>query len=114
MTNNCDAPDSTIGSGLISTLHANYEEFLNSCEFNNLYAFTTSAQKSYSTAVFRPGDALLFGPETRGLPADILDSLEGDNKLRIPMISASRSLNLSNTVSIAVYEAWRQQGFDGC
>ena len=94
-------------------LYENYQEFLNSCEFNNLYAFTTRARMTYSEAVFSPGDALLFGPETRGLPAEILDSLDGDNKLRIPMVSTSRSLNLSNTVSIAVYEAWRQQGFGG-
>jgi tRNA (cytidine/uridine-2'-O-)-methyltransferase len=91
--------------------YENYEEFINTFEFNNLYAFTTRAQKTYSETAFRPGDALLFGPESRGLPAKILDSLPGDNKLRIPMASASRSLNLSNTVSIAVYEAWRQQGF---
>jgi tRNA (cytidine/uridine-2'-O-)-methyltransferase len=90
----------------------NYEEFINACEFNNLYAFTTRARKTYSDAAFRPGDALLFGPESRGLPDEILNSLPGDNKLRIPMVAASRSLNLSNTVSIAVYEAWRQQGFD--
>ena len=94
-------------------LYENYQQFLNSFEFNNLYAFTTRARKTYSEAVFSPGDALLFGPETRGLPAEILDSLDGDNKLRIPMVSTSRSLNLSNTVSIAVYEAWRQQGFGG-
>ena len=93
------------------TSHQNYQEFLNSCEFNNLYAFTTRARKTYSEVAFSSGDALLFGPETRGLPAEILDSLEGDKKLRIPMLSTSRSLNLSNTVSIAVYEAWRQQGF---
>ena len=85
--------------------------FKNTCEFNSLYAFTTKAQKSYSDALFNPGDALLFGPESRGLPAEVLDSLSGDNKLRIPMAADSRSLNLSNTVSIAVYEAWRQQGF---
>lgn len=94
-------------------LYRNYQEFLNSSEFNNLYAFTTKAQRIYSEAVFNPGDALLFGPETRGLPTEILDSLEADRRLRIPMVSASRSLNLSNTVSIAVYEAWRQQGFHG-
>jgi tRNA (cytidine/uridine-2'-O-)-methyltransferase len=86
----------------------NYDEFINTCEFNNLYAFTTRARKAYSDAAFRPGDALLFGPESRGLPDEILNSLPGDNKLRIPMVAASRSLNLS----IAVYEAWRQQGFD--
>jgi tRNA (cytidine/uridine-2'-O-)-methyltransferase len=91
--------------------YESYREFLNSCEFNNLYAFTTHAQKIYSAAAFSPGDALLFGPETRGLPAEILDSLGGDKKLRMPMVSTSRSLNLSNTVAIAVYEAWRQQGF---
>ena len=91
--------------------YGNYEEFIISFEFNDLYAFTTRAQKTYSEAAFRPGDALLFGPESRGLPAEILNSLSSDNKLRIPMASASRSLNLSNTVSIAVYEAWRQQGF---
>ena len=91
--------------------YENYEEFFISREFNDLYAFTTKAQKTYSEATFRPGDALLFGPESRGLPAEILKSLPSDNKLRIPMAPASRSLNLSNTVSIAVYEAWRQQGF---
>jgi tRNA (cytidine/uridine-2'-O-)-methyltransferase len=93
--------------------YENYQQFLNSCEFNNLYAFTTRARKTYSETAFSPGDALLFGPETRGLPAEILDSLDGDNKLRIPMVSTSRSLNLSNTVAIVVYEAWRQQGFSG-
>ena len=91
--------------------YENYDEFIISFEFNDLYAFTTKAQKTYSEAAFRPGDALLFGPESRGLPTEIMNSLPSDNRLRIPMASASRSLNLSNTVSIAVYEAWRQQGF---
>jgi tRNA (cytidine/uridine-2'-O-)-methyltransferase len=93
--------------------HDSYQGFLNSCEFNNLYAFTTRAQKNYSDAVYLADDALLFGPETRGLPVEILNTLAGDNKLRIPMVADSRSLNLSNTVSIAVYEAWRQLGFEG-
>ncbi|MDH3386289.1 MAG: tRNA (cytidine(34)-2'-O)-methyltransferase [Gammaproteobacteria bacterium] len=91
--------------------YRNFEDFKKSCEFNNLYAFTTKANRIYSSAVFEPEDALLFGPETRGLPGEILDSLHGDKKLRIPMTSTSRSLNLSNTVAIAVYEAWRQQDF---
>jgi len=91
--------------------HDSYAAFINSCEFNNLYAFTTRASRIYSEASFGPGDALLFGPESRGLPLEILESLNGDNKLLIPMVSTSRSLNLSNTVSIAVYEAWRQMGF---
>jgi tRNA (cytidine(34)-2'-O)-methyltransferase len=94
-------------------LYGNYQEFMNKCKFNNLYAFTTRAQKPYSEAIFSPDDALLFGPETRGLPVEILDSLGSHNKLRIPMVATSRSLNLSNTVSIVVYEAWRQQGFVG-
>jgi len=93
--------------------YANYPEFIKTCKFNNLYAFTTKGGRAYSDAEFDPGDALLFGPESRGLPAVILDSLTGDNKLRIPMTLPSRSLNLSNTVAIAVYEAWRQQGFRG-
>jgi tRNA (cytidine/uridine-2'-O-)-methyltransferase len=93
--------------------YGGYDEFIKNCEFNNLYAFTTKGECHYSDAEFESGDALLFGPESRGLPAVILDSLPDDNKLRIPMTQQSRSLNLSNTVAIAVYEAWRQQGFRG-
>ena len=94
-----------------TALHGSYAEFVNTIEFNNLYAFTTKAQRTYSDASFAPGDALLFGPETRGLPPEILDSLHGDNKLRLPMVDDSRSLNLSNAVAIATYEAWRQLDF---
>ena len=93
--------------------YANYPDFIKNCKFNNLYAFTTRGEQSYSETGFGPGDALLFGPESRGLPMWILDSLPGDKKLRIPMAPQSRSLNLSNTVAIAVYEAWRQLGFRG-
>ena len=92
--------------------HGSYKAFINNCEFNNLYAFTTRACRIYSEVSSSPGDALLFGPESRGLPLEILASLDGDNKLLIPMVSTSRSLNLSNTVSIAVYEAWRQLDFE--
>jgi tRNA (cytidine/uridine-2'-O-)-methyltransferase len=91
--------------------YSDFEDFINRCEFNNLYAFTTKAERIYSDVEFASGDALLFGPESRGLPPEILQSLARDNRLRIPMVATSRSLNLSNTVSIAVYEAWRQQGF---
>lgn len=93
--------------------YSGYDEFVKTCKFNNLYAFTTRAKRPYSDASLKSGDALLFGPESRGLPSEILNSLPGDNKLRIPMVATSRSLNLSNTVAIAVYEAWRQQGFRG-
>jgi len=93
--------------------YSNYGEFINNCNFNNLWAFTTKGERTYNDVDFSADDALMFGPESRGLPVEILDSLSADNKLRIPMTTASRSLNLSNTVAIAVYEAWRQQGFDG-
>jgi tRNA (cytidine/uridine-2'-O-)-methyltransferase len=93
--------------------YESYEVFLNDCKFNNLYAFTTKGTRFYSDVSFAPDDALMFGPESRGIPQQILDSLDGDKRLRLPMMDNSRSLNLSNTVSIAVYEAWRQQGFAG-
>lgn len=96
--------------------HENYEAFLASIQNTRdktLYALTTKGQTSYSLAKFKAGDILLFGPETRGLPADILDTLASDQKLRLPMLGDSRSLNLSNTVAITVYEALRQQNFTG-
>ncbi|MFY9333403.1 MAG: TrmH family RNA methyltransferase, partial [Porticoccaceae bacterium] len=68
---------------------------------------------SYAAVAFSPGDALLFGPETRGLPEEMRNALGPANVLRLPMQANSRSLNLSNTVSIVVYEAWRQLGFAG-
>jgi tRNA (cytidine/uridine-2'-O-)-methyltransferase len=92
-------------------LYQSYEDFIKDCNFNQLYAFTTKAKRSYSDACFAQGDALLFGPESRGLPANVLDSLNSDNKLLIPMAKDSRSLNLSNTVAVGVYEAWRQLDF---
>ena len=92
--------------------YRSYKEFLKLSKINQLYGFSTKAKRTYSEAKFTPGDALLFGPESRGLPAEVLESLDCDNKLRIPMVEDSRSLNLANTVSIAVYEAWRQQEFN--
>ena len=92
-------------------LYQSYEDFIKDCNFNQLYAFTTKAKRSYSDACFAQGDALLFGPESRGLPTNVLDSLSSDNKLLIPMAKDSRSLNLSNTVAVGVYEAWRQLDF---
>ncbi len=76
-------------------------------------AFTTKASRRYSEFRFQPGDALLFGPETRGLPDDILAEFHPAHRLRLPMVTQQRSLNLSNAVAIAVYEAWRQTDFDG-
>lgn len=78
-----------------------------------LFAFTTKASRHYHEASFRAGDAFLFGPESRGLPPEVLESLAPEQRLRLPMLPQNRSLNLSNTVAVAVYEAWRQCGFDG-
>lgn len=94
-------------------VHPNWETYLTSCKPKNIYALSTKGSLCYSKVKFEPGDALLFGPETRGLPEDIRTSLGGSNVLRLPMQKNSRSLNLSNSVSILVYEAWRQQGFSG-
>ena len=76
-----------------------------------VYACSTKGSRCYAQATFVPGDALLFGPETRGLPDTVRSDLPADQILRIPMLANSRSLNLSNSVSIMLYEAWRQQGF---
>ena len=77
------------------------------------YALSTKGKKAYHEAAFCEGDYLVFGPETRGLPASYLDALEPDKVLRLPMVENSRSLNLSNTVAVVVYEALRQNGFQG-
>jgi tRNA (cytidine/uridine-2'-O-)-methyltransferase len=77
------------------------------------FAFTTGAQASLYDARFAAGDVLVFGCETSGLPADVLATFDEEAQLRIPMRPAVRSLNLSNAVAVAVYEAWRQAGFAG-
>jgi len=77
----------------------------------NVYALSTKGQQPYHQATFTAGDYLVFGPETRGLPENYLSSLHKDYVLRLPMLEHSRSLNLSNTVAIVVYEALRQNHF---
>ena len=76
-----------------------------------LLAVETDARLSYADFAYRAGDALMFGPETRGLPAHVRERIGDEHSLRIPMRPASRSLNLSNAVALVVYEAWRQLGF---
>ena len=71
-------------------------------------ALTTKAQNNYAAIRYQEDDVLVFGPETRGLPSELLDAWIPEHKLRVPMQASSRSLNLSNTVAIVVYEAWRQ------
>ena len=77
-----------------------------------IFAYSTKGQHNYTDVAYQPGDALLFGPETRGLPVEYLKTLPKEQVLRIPMREHSRSLNLSNTVAIALFEAWRQQDFE--
>ncbi|MBA1273184.1 tRNA (cytidine(34)-2'-O)-methyltransferase [Stutzerimonas azotifigens] len=76
-----------------------------------LFAFTTKGSQPFHEVGFRRGDAFLFGPESRGLPTEIRDAFPESQRLRLPMQPDSRSLNLSNTVAVAVYEGWRQLGF---
>jgi tRNA (cytidine/uridine-2'-O-)-methyltransferase len=76
-----------------------------------LFAISTRGKYSYSEINYQPGDSFLFGPETRGLPQQLLDGMSQDSILRIPMLPNNRSLNLSNAVAVVVYEAWRQLGY---
>lgn len=93
--------------------YPNWEEFLKSVSPPRLFAFSTRVRRLYTEMEYQEGDALLFGPETRGLPQDLLDSFPEEYKLRLPLQPGNRSLNLSNAVAVVVYEAWRQQGFSG-
>jgi len=94
-------------------IHDSLDAYLQAQRPPRLYAFSTKGKQHYGSARFAKNDALLFGPESRGLPADVLQALPAEQVLRLPMRENSRSLNLSNTVAIAVFEAWRQFGFDG-
>lgn len=94
-------------------VHDTLEACLDTLPAARLYAFTTKGAQPYHEVKFRPGDALLFGPESRGLPEDVLQKLAPEQRLRLPMLPHNRSLNLSNTVAVAVFEAWRQCGFAG-
>ena len=78
-----------------------------------LFSVETGGTRAYSEASFRSGDALIFGSETRGLPAQVLDEVPRERRLQIPMRAGNRSLNLSNAVALVVYEGWRQNGFGG-
>ena len=93
--------------------HKTYQDFLVAIKGKRVLACTTKTTTFHTQANFQDSDVLLFGPETRGLPAEILDALPLEQKLRIPMRSNSRSMNLSNAVSVFVYEAWRHLDFEG-
>lgn len=93
--------------------HESYEAFLRAERPERLFALTTKGTPAHSAVSYQAGDYLLFGPESRGLPAEILDALPPEQKIRIPMRAESRSMNLSNAVSVVVYEAWRQLDYAG-
>ena len=95
------------------TVHADYAAFLEAERPQRLFGLTTKGSTPYHEVSFKAGDYLMFGPETRGLPPDIRDALPADRRLRIPMLPQSRSLNLSNSAAVVLYEAWRQVGFEG-
>ncbi len=89
----------------------NYQNYLNKQGSDSLYAISTKGTQIYSDCKFNINDSFIFGPETRGLPKSILDEFDTEKILRIPMLENSRSLNLSNTASIIIYEIWRQNKF---
>ncbi len=91
--------------------HTDLTACLKTVQPNRVFALSTKGQQCYSAVHYQPGDLFLFGPESRGLPAEVRDGLPAEQVLRIPMLANSRSLNLSNSAAVLLYEAWRQQGF---
>ncbi|RDV26682.1 tRNA (uridine(34)/cytosine(34)/5-carboxymethylaminomethyluridine(34)-2'-O)-methyltransferase TrmL [Alteromonas aestuariivivens] len=95
------------------TRHPSLQAYLQACAPKRQFACTTKGKSFHSDVTFAPGDALIFGPESRGLPDDYIQSLPPEQRVRIPMLPNSRSMNLSNAVSVFVYESWRQLGYPG-
>lgn len=94
-------------------VHAGWPACRQALAGRRLFAFTTRADRRFHEVAYAPGDVLVFGPETAGLPAALLDEFPPACRLRLPMVPGNRSLNLSNAVAVAVYEAWRQAGYAG-
>lgn len=93
--------------------HESYEAFLEAEKPRHLFACSTRGTQFFADVSFQKDDYLMFGPETKGLPQNILDDLGKDMVIKIPMVPRNRSLNLSNAVAIIAYEAWRQIGYEG-
>ncbi len=93
--------------------HDSVDDFVAATSPERIFAFSQTGERFYHEPTYRPGDALLFGPESDGLPDEVLGWERIDDILRIPMLPRSRSLNLANALAIAVFEAWRQLGFPG-
>ncbi len=94
--------------------HEDFAQFQRQVSEQRIFACSTKGACRYDEPSYRAGDVFLFGPETRGLPAEIRDGLPPEQVIRIPMLPNSRSLNLSNATAVILYEAWRQQGFREC
>ncbi len=94
-------------------VHDDLDAFIAAAKPNRLFALSTRGRQRYDQVQYAAEDAFVFGPETRGLPQSLLDTLPAGQRLRVPMQPRNRSLNLSNTVAVVVFEAWRQHGFNG-
>lgn len=94
-------------------VHDSWGDFLESAPLARIWAFSTKGRQTHTETQFSESDYLLFGPESRGLPVELLQDAQLVGVLRLPMLAHSRSLNLSNAVAVAVFEAWRQLGFAG-
>ena len=95
----------------IVQLHKDLQSWRSETHPSRVFAFTVDGEERYSDVEYRPGDAFLFGPESVGLPPDVQSLPWIDGRLRLPMVPDVRSINLSNSAAIVVYEAWRQLGF---
>ena len=93
------------------TVYETWDECAHQFTHRRLFAFSTKGTQRYDLITYVQDDVFLFGPETRGLPSPLLESFPKEQRIRLPMQPESRSLNLSNTVAVVVYEAWRQIGF---
>ena len=93
--------------------HAGFADFISAVKPARMFACTTKGKTRHSDVHYQTGDALIFGPESRGLPGDVLQQLPVEHWLRIPMTANSRSMNLSNAVAVFVYESWRQLDYSG-
>ena len=94
-------------------VHEDWPACLQHFDGRRMFSLTTRGSRRYSEESFEPDDVFVFGPETRGLPAEVLAQFADERRIRLPMQPHNRSLNLSNAVAVVVFEAWRQNGFDG-
>jgi tRNA (cytidine/uridine-2'-O-)-methyltransferase len=97
----------------VVTVHKNIDAAWEALQPERVFAFTSDGEESYADITYKPGDVLMFGPESVGLPHELKHDPHVTSRVRLPMLPSLRSLNLANAASIAIYEAWRQNGFAG-